>query len=400
MNKAYHIIIKIANFSASCPASHLRRAILLFILSGIILIINTCITAFEPQIDKYENLLVVDGILTNEPGSCEIKLSRTYPYNHRRGSKPEIGALIQIFDDRGNEINLIEKSEGTYVCEDGNFAGEVGVKYKVIVETANGEKCESNFEELKESVPIDNIYYKYESKGNGIKGLQIFLDTYDPSGNSLYYAWDYHETWEFHVPYVSPVFDTETTCWAHVTSKSFLTKSTKGYSEDKVSGFPLYFIDNTTNRLSVKYSTLIKQYILTEETFIFYENLKSINENVGTLYDRVPIILTGNMRNVNHDGPPILGNFQVSGVSEMRIFIESYELPSDLVIPEGYEFCQSETLNKTTSKERLDSLRGLGWVIMDSLFDEADTLLGITISRACFDCTTHGDPEMPDFWIQ
>lgn len=361
--------------------------------------IFSCISSFEPQIDKYENLLVVDGILTDEPGSCEVRLSRTYPYNHKRSSKPEINAIVQVLDDRGNVTVLSEKKDGYYTCDDLNFAGEVDVKYKITVETSTGENCESEFEELKQSVPIENVYYKYQDKGNGVKGLQLYVDTFDPNGTSLYYAWDYYETWEFMVPYSSNIYDTDVVCYAHVYSKSFLSKSTKGYSEDRVSQFPLYFIDNTTNRLSVRYSTLIKQYVLTEKTFTFYENLKNINENVGTLYDKIPVILAGNIRNLDINGPPVLGNFQVSGVSEMRIFIENTELPYDLYIPDGYEFCQTEVLSEFTSKEKLDSLRGYGWVVMDSVYDEADTLLGVTISRSCFDCTTHGVPEMPDFWV-
>ena len=368
------------------------------IMSLILFFLSSCLEPFEPRIDKYENVLVVDGILTDEPGSCEVKLTRTYPYN-RRTPIPELGAIVKIVDDLGNEIILNGNQDGMYVPADENFAGEVGRKYKVQVETASGEICESEYEELKPPVPIDEVYYDYVDKGNGLKGLQIFVDTFDPAKESLYYSWSFTETWEFGVPYSSNIYETESVCWATSSSRSFNAKSTKGHSEDRVIGFPLYFIDNTTNRLFIRYSTLVKQYVLTEQTYNFFENLKAINENVGTLYDRTPVILTGNIRNSINPDQPVLGNFQVSGVSEMRLFIDNVDLPIELIIPDGFEYCQAEVLPSVTSKISIDSLRGVGWVVMDTLiYEDEEIYLGLTNSRACFDCTLNGTSLMPEFW--
>jgi hypothetical protein len=366
-----------------------------------LVIADGCLTPYNPEITKYNKALVVDGLLTNIPGTCKVDLSRTYPYDNRHGSS-EKGAQVKIVDDIGNEIRFTDNDDGHYLPEDKDFAGKIGKKYKISILTAEGEVCESGFEELKEPVDIENLYYEYHDKGNGNQGLQVYIDTYDRLKASFYYAWDYEETWEFWVPYASTsdYLPEIKICYNDVSSRKLLIESTKDYTEDKVMGFPLYFIGNNTNRLSVKYSVLVRQYILSESTYRFFKNLKLINENSGTLFDPTPVSITGNVHNVHNAENPVLGNFQVSGASEKRIFILKDELPRDMVIPTEFEFCKQDMLSKKTNRSRIDSLIGKGWAVMDTVVNanEKDTLIGLAISRACFDCRIKGKTEKPGFW--
>jgi hypothetical protein len=375
-------------------------SVLLVIFFGLILL-NGCITPFEPKIEKYDNLLVVDGILTNLPYTCKVNLSRTYPYNQRR-NRTETNALVIIKDDLGHETILKDKDNGTYLPESQEFVGETGRKYKLYVKTTSGDICESDYEEMMEPVEIGNVYYEAGEVGNGINQLQFYLDTYDPLKRSFYYAWDYEETWEFWVPYVSrSTYQPESRiCYNNVVSRKILIESTKDYTEDKVIGFPLYAITDKSNRLSIKYSVLIRQYVLSEKTYEFYKNLKNINENTGSLFDPTPVILTGNMFSISPSGQPVLGNLQVSGASVKRIFVHREELPTEWIIPSEYEFCKSDLKSKKNDRRKIDSLFRQGWVVMDTLFDsfKKDTLLGMVISRDCFDCTTKGNIKKPDFW--
>jgi hypothetical protein len=387
-----------SEFSAlkvKCEASVYLVACALFIS------VSGCITPFEPKIEKYDNLLVVDGLLTNLPNKCRVTLSRTYPYNQKR-NKLEKNAIVKIIDDQENAVILRDNEDGIYLPENKDFAGTIGRKYKVYIKTTGGEVCESDPAELKEPVDVGNLYYKLENVDNGTHHVQFYVDTYDPAGRSVYYSWDYEETWEFWVPYVSmSEYMPETKiCYSDNSSRKILIESTKDYTDDKVIGFPLFYVTNTTNRLSVKYSVLVTQYVLNEETYTFYKNLKNINENTGTLFDPTPVILTGNIRNISTPEQPVLGNFQVSGASVNRIFVNRYDLPDDWMIPTEYEFCKADLLKTKSERPKIDSLMRLGWTVMDTLYDpiEKDTLLGLVISRACFDCRTKGEIKKPDFW--
>lgn len=398
MDHRYRLKIKISYWKNS--GSGTAGFILMILISGLFLI-KGCIVPFEPRIDKYNNALVVDGIVTNIPGNCMVKLSRTYPYKDRHAII-EKNATVKITDDLGQITLLKDSDNGIYIPEIRDFAGSVGRKYKLTIQTSAGEIVESDFDEMKEPVEIGKVYYSYEEKDNGLSGLQIYVDTFDPTNKSFYYAWDYQETWEFWVPYASmSSYMPETKiCYSDVSSRKFLIESTKDYIDDKVIGFPLYFISNTTNRLFIKYSVLVRQYVLSEETYHFYKSLKDINENTGSLFDPVPVILTGNLHNTVNPGQPVLGNFQVSGASEKRIFIHRDDLPTSLYVPSGYEFCRGDLLSVKTDRTRLDSLLASGWAVMDTIMNQTDpdTLIGLVISRSCFDCRTKGKIEKPAFW--
>ena len=342
----------------------------------------------------------MDGLLTNIPGTCKVSLSRTYPYDQKH-KKVEKKASVKIIDDLGSVTFLTDNDNGIYLPEDTNFVGIAGRKYKTLITTANGDICESGFEELKKPVDIGNLYYNVGKNRDGLYELNIFVDTNDPLEKACYYSWDYNETWEFSVPYASQsVYLPESKiCYNDVASRKILIESTRDYIDDRVIKFPLYSVSNSTNRLSIKYSVLVIQYVLTEKTYEFYKNLKNINENTGTLFDPTPVILTGNMLSISSPGQPILGNFQVSGASEKRIFIHREELPADWDIPTEYEFCKGDLLNNKTDRFRIDSLIRNGWAVMDTVFSqERDTLIGLVITRGCFDCTTKGKIQKPDFW--
>jgi hypothetical protein len=374
----------------------------LVVMLGVLLVLmKGCIFPYEPDITRYENVLVVDGLLTNLPGSCYVKLSRTYPYNEKNNIV-ESGATVRILDDNGKETILGETKSGLYQPADTNFAGIIGTRYKVSIKTASGEVCESTYEQIREPVEIGNLYFKYIEKGPGVNGIQLYVDTYDPFKESSFYAWDYEETWEFAVPYQSQsIYLPEMrVCYKDVISRQVLIESTKDYIDDKVIGFPLYYIDNTTNRLTFRYSVLLKQYNISEKMYLYFKNLKNINENTGTLFDRTPVILFGNIVTTGNSTKPVLGVFQVSGASVKRIFINRDDLPSQLVTPSEYEFCRANLLSKNRDRLKLDSLLRMGWAVMDTVIDNTanDTLIGLAISRSCFDCTTQGTTKKPVFW--
>ncbi|MCK5461651.1 MAG: DUF4249 family protein, partial [Bacteroidales bacterium] len=41
---------------------------------------HACIETFYPDIEEYENILVVDGMVTDENKPCLVRLSRTFSY--------------------------------------------------------------------------------------------------------------------------------------------------------------------------------------------------------------------------------------------------------------------------------------------------------------------------------
>ncbi len=364
------------------------------------LMLTACVTPFEPAIDKYENLLVVDGAISNIPGSGYVMLLKTSPYNEQIKNNVN-AARVTLIDDLDNQIKFINTASGQYFPVDSNFAGQIGRSYKIHIETADGIICESLFEELKDPIPIDAVKYEYkDGADDSHRGLEIQVDVENLNNQNAYFYWQYAETWEFEVPYVSSYEPDSKVCYRTNRPPVFLVNSTADLVQNKLFNYPIFFIDNTTNKLYRKYSVLITQHTLTEQTFVFYQDLNEINENQGSLFDKSPVTLVGNLRSISDPEEPILGNFQVSGAVAERIFIDHSEIADKLNVPSGYEDCEIQFVGEITEAGYLQTLLDAGWIIMDRNFNPVrnDTIASLTKAKRCYDCKLSGTNIKPEFW--
>lgn len=377
----------------------MKKLVKIVSLISLVAIITGCIEPYEPNIETYESVYVVDGEINNLSGPYTVSISQSFEYSEQ---DPEMvsGATVSIIDDLGNRESLEEISSGVYQTSNPDFQGESGRKYKLRIEISENTILESEFEELKQPIEIENVYWEFQNRSYaGITGIEIFLDTQDPLANSIYYAWEYEEYWKFRVPFSSSYYPNERICWDSSMYHQLILATTAGYTEDAIKRKSLYFIDNTTNRLSIKYSTLIKQYILSESTYIFYKNLKSLNENVGSLFDPIPYSLEGNMKDVNNPETPVLGLFQVASISEKRIFISGTELPAEFYPKNPFSYCKEVEIPETDSVA-LDSINRIDYVAYDTVQYPGDTFRTVifTSKTECFKCTENGTNIKPDFW--
>jgi hypothetical protein len=363
----------------------------LFCISGI-----NCTEPFQPNVKEFDDLYVIDGLLTSNSSECFIKISKTFPYNETSDSIKKISnAYVSIIDEHGDETVLQNTDEGKYEFFDKSISFLPNLKYKLRVTTNELDTLESSFETLPESVAIDNLYFTFSQDQNK-PGIYIRISTFDPNSLVSYFYWEFSETWEFSVPFVSRNLPECEVCYVNTRPPKFIIESAVRYPDNKIIGYPIQFIDNSTNRLRIKYSINVKQYTLSETSYQFLYNLNESIEETGTLFDKIPTTLVGNIKNLSHPEIPVLGNFQVSGVSEKRIFIYHNEVMNQMDIPTGFEHCILEYLDQYSG--RLDSLIGAGWRVMDSIFIESDILVGIVNRSECFDCTRNGSSEVPEFW--
>lgn len=370
------------------------------LLGFTLLLLTNCITPFDPEIKKYEDLLVVDGVLSNIPGEAYVKLSKTSSYNSRVINYVN-AARVTLLDDLDNRTEFINSTNGKYTPGDPDFAGVIGRSYRIHIETADGTVCESLPEEMLEPVQLDAVKYEFvEGANDKERGVNVLIDILNVSNINAFLYWEYSETWEFEVPYMSMRLPDVSVCYKTVKPPVFLINSTQNLVQKQILNYPLYFIDNTSNRLYKKYSVKITQHTLSEQTYTYYHDLKEVNENRGSLFDTSPITLIGNLRNLINPDQPVLGNFQVSGAVDKRLFINRKDVISKLDVPSGYDYCQSVYGGMLSDGALLDSLAKAGWYVLDSIFNEAanDTIVSMTNSRSCFDCRTNGSNVKPDYW--
>jgi hypothetical protein len=360
------------------------------------MLFSNCISKFVPETNENMELIVVEGMITDQPGINTIKLYKSTPLGKKTIANPVTGCNLFITDDLGNSYNLSETSPGTYVTNSGEFCGIIGRKYILKFFTHNNSGINYSYEslptEMKPVPPIEELFYEKQLITEGDKdikrkeGCQIYLNTYDPANNCKFYRWDYTETWEMRLPFDVP----NKICWITNSSNTITIKNTTVLSENKINRFPLNFISNETDRLNVKYSMLVNQYSLNDEEYIYWEKLQNITEEVGSLYDITPASIPGNIYCIEDPNEKVLGYFSVSAKASKRIFI----VDTFAGVAEYYKDCENARVGGSAPIPYL----GISvWIIIDGSFMRPP-FKELTFNKACADCTVRGTTVKPPFW--
>ncbi len=110
----------------------LRLIVLLLILVNS----DSCVINYVPKISDYEESLVVEGFITDQPGINTIKISRSEPLWRRQFVKPLTGCIVTISDELGHIYSLKETvTFGVYITDPANFRGVIGRKYTLHIRT-------------------------------------------------------------------------------------------------------------------------------------------------------------------------------------------------------------------------------------------------------------------------
>jgi hypothetical protein len=366
-----------------------------FILISFLLLLNSCISQFIPQTNEDKNILVVEGLITDQPDTNTIKLSKSFPLGIRSVANPLKGCIVTISDDLGNTFSFKETVAGTYVTDPAKFQGVIGRFYTLHINTNvsnNNHNYESFPVEMKPVPPIDSVYYEKkiikESYGDtpSQEGCQVYLNTHDPADQCKFYKWEYSETWEFQLPYWVP----NRICWISNNSNVINIKNTSSLKEARIDRYPLNFISNLTDRLNIKYSILVNQYSLNEDEYLYWEKLQNISEEVGGLYDIIPYSIPNNLYCLDDPNETVLGYFSVSASSSKRIFIKD----NFAGLINLYTNCIADTIYEGEPSPYPDFNY---WVIIDVRLPPPPYKV-LTLLNGCADCTLRGTKEEPVFW--
>lgn len=336
-------------------------------------------------------MLVVEGMITDHYRVNKIKLSRSMTVGKPLVRKAVKGAVVTITDEKGTVTTLKEFPAGTYSTDSTKFRGRVGGSYSLNIKI-NNVNYETDFIEMKPVPPVDSLYYEKviiiasRDINDVEEGCKIYVDSYDPNRECLFFRWDYTETWEYRIPYNV----TNKICYVTERSDEVLIKNTSLYSQARVSKYPILFISNKTDRLKERYSILVNQYSLNESEYNFWEKVQNISENVGGLYDITPIAISSNIRCNTNPEETVLGYFSVSAVTQKRLFIYDHFFG----LPNFVTYCATDTL---IGKLPETGLNTEFWVIED-YGDEPLPFWIITIFKECADCSTRGTKVKPPFW--
>jgi len=352
----------------------------------------SCIEPFTPPgIEKYNDVLVIDGRLSNEIPAASVTISSSFQYG-KNVTRPVGDALVRIVDEEGVAFNLAYTSKGIY-ASDSTFIPVTGQKYMLRIVDNKGGVYESDYETLIKAPVIDSVYYNelfntpYHPY-TGEEGVEIHAAAHGDAGNTNYYEWKWHESWMI----VPPVNLKGTRpCWQKMSSTPISISSTESLGENRLSDINLFFISSTTSpKLSIRYNAIIKVYSLTRDQYTYLRKLKEINSGSGGFFDPIPGALRGNIHKVDNDNAPVIGLFTASAVNTARLIISRRDLKIRY-IETGFSDC----IVKAIKWDDPYVPPMLGDMYVAGLI--GDDLVLVNIQK-CFDCSYVGSPVQPDGW--
>lgn len=381
-----------------------------------VLLVYSCTEEYWPELNSdYDQLLTVDGRITNEPGPYTIKLLKSSSIDTAI-FKPILGARVSIIDKDGTSELLQSKGEGVYQTSPYGIQGIVGHEYKVSIEF-NGKNYESSFEELLEPVGVESISAEWQLKNGATSneneyGFQFYLTTETANNPINYLYWELSETYHYQSRFKTYLIyegngftqprnqDTVQNCWLTNVLDQRFTYTTKNLTTPKITNFPINFSPNS-EKFELKYALLAKQYRVSENAYIFLSSLEDQNDVENTLYTSQPYQILGNIYNINDLDEPVLGYFLTAGVSSNEPVM--VKRPRGNNIPVNWFTCDNplRLFNTSDVIERVKKMPSSLWPIFLPSNPDAETPEPIIVDPGCVDCRERkkgGILQKPYYW--
>jgi hypothetical protein len=392
----------------------------------IILISNSCVELFDIKTLTFENALVIEATITNEFKLQEINLSRTFRLEDE-GPLFETNADVKIEDDSHNIYNFHETSPGKYVSV-AAFSAQTNIDYQLLITTKDGKSYSSQPTKLTNITKIDNVYALKEVDDLGVENISIFVDSFDPTGKSKYYRYEYEETYKIVAPkwnasdyivnssgsyfYVEKVPKTkeERVCYKAEYSNAILQVETNGLSEDRISKFPVRVLSRDNTIISHRYSIVVKQYVQSLDAYTYYKTLNKLSGSESVFSQSQPGFFNGNVFSVDDTNEKVVGFFELSSVvTSQRIYFNFQDFFSNESLPPYFTECGTfspDSFSLGGVPSQLVSLLMSGTIKYygpnpnyPNPLDETEGPY-LFVMRECGDCTFFGSNIKPDFWIE
>jgi hypothetical protein len=299
------------------------------------------------------------------------------------------------------------------------------------ITTQNGSTYSSQPTELLQVTQVDDLMAIRETNTDGMDGVTIYANSFDPTGNSRYYRYEFEETYLILAPFaISPEevivlsdlppysIDTsvttqprsreERTCFNTLFSNTIVQTQTTGLQEDRVSRFPIHFLEGNNPIIRDRYSINVIQYVQSLEAFTYYSVLNELSDSESVLSQNQPGFINGNITSNENPDEKVIGFFEITSVSSKRLFFNFFDIFPDINRPFYFTECVLDSPRLVDEDDPIisplidliqsNSLRHVE--TNTDFFGNADPDTPYRmVNRPCGDCTVFGTNVKPEFWI-
>ncbi|MCE2893838.1 MAG: DUF4249 domain-containing protein [Flammeovirgaceae bacterium] len=331
----------------------MRKSISFILL---LLVLDSCVERFEFSGAQGKPVeIVVDGVITDEPGPYTVKLSRTIQVGSTIGGLTISNAKITVFSDEGESEIMGETSlSGTYKTSATGIRGVVGREYWIKIELPDGRVFESLPDKMDPTGQIDSVYYQFETSvaQNGSKsyGFRIFLDSRITRKENSFTRWRFDGVYGVKTlpelnPVPGPSADLCATlplpcsgyakndngkliaigkctccdCWANQFEKKPTVIDNRSASEIK--GLQVGFVPVNYYTFQDKYRVTVTQMSLSEKAYQYWLTFKEQKEGATSLFQPPYGKTESNLFKPSTSGK-VVGIFHASAIVKRKIFIK------------------------------------------------------------------------------
>ncbi len=381
-----------------------------------------CTEPYEIENVDYEKVLVVESTITDEMKPQIVKLSRTSTLEN-----PEIltenSATVTVSGNNGEIYNFSQDSESGFYISNEMFSAQPNVAYTLNIKTQDGKIYSSATVTLPPTVEMNEVYAERIVDVNDDKdGVQVLVDTEDPTGNAEYFRYEFEETYKITAPfpsrYISEIInynsnngtyeivltqrEPEEICYSTEYSTGINQTTTTEFNENRVFRFPVKYLSKLDPKMQTRYSILVKQFVQSVEAYTFYKIVRELGGIESLLSQSQPGYVAGNMISVADPDEKVLGFIEASSMTEKRIFF-NYE-NFGLEKPPFFVDCEPLLLdyNDNTTldddpDERAALYSSLTYFDYEVLGVAQNTIYRI-VQPECSVCTYFSSNVRPDFW--
>ncbi|MEO1487645.1 MAG: DUF4249 domain-containing protein, partial [Bacteroidota bacterium] len=319
--------------------THLRPkpfngTLLVFIALGF----SACVDPFPiPTNEDFDNVLIIEGSVTDVMGTQRINLTRTSPLGTTEVN-PEQNATVQILASNGSTFSFRESQPGVYESNDA-FAAAEGVSYSLSIASTDGNVYTSTPQTISGTAELEEVVARRIINDDNIEGVEIVVNALDPSGQSKFFRYSFEETYLIIAPFWRPLeafvvsenppevdlrprSQEEQFCYGTSVSQTSILFSTTDLEETRVSELPIHFLAKDDYFIAHRYSVLVKQSVQSKEAFQYYQTLRELSGQENLLSQQQPGFLAGNILVNGNSSRLATGYFEVVTQTEKRIFFD------------------------------------------------------------------------------
>ena len=331
------------------------------------LALASCVYPFEPGIETTDNRIVVEGSISIGDVST-FNFSRVIPFSeadtYYYGSSPSLSITGYIEGEDGTRIE-------PYQIRDGSSSGSEIETRTVILggspasctlyfdtslasptqryrahfsNKTTGAEYESDWIEVRPRPVIDELRYILDRERSE---LNVALSMH--SETDSHFRWYYDETWEYHSDlyashYLEPglMFDEAGNyqpwmalfefsngqnmyyCWNSFHSPQIKIFSTSEQTDNRFTDLEFHRVASSNRKLQTLYKLTVHLEAISENAFLYWQNIENNTNNQGTIFSPVPSQMMGNIHCITDPAAEVIGYISAAETAEAVMYYDNH----------------------------------------------------------------------------